>query len=377
MKSTQIALGVLMVLVCGTRQVSGQAGPPKFEEVRTPTSPAFTILGITPAQVEHPGTPAAFAVSFLGAFGTSGDEIDNFALETTPYWWGRRPRLTFEAYQARGLRSLYQDLSMSFAVTDSAPAGREAPEGFRRMGFGVRIPVLTGRQQAPECVDTLTARLGRVRALATAKLADSLARPENRARLGVDSTIIDRLYEQAVADALGADSVLISDENLEQCAAELRVRQGFILDLAAGTGVHFEGARAESAEFGSLGFWVTPAYLTRTGGFAGVLRAQWQDLDLEQSTTTYDAGLRGIRAMDRWILSGEAVVRRLNGGETNSNLVRLSGIFDLEITPKTWLTITVGRDFNAAERQSLLALVNFQWNLGNTKPDRPQGLIRE
>jgi|GEM_PF-5259018 len=377
MKSTQVALGVVLAITCMIGRVSGQAGPPKFEELRTPTSPAFTILGITPAQVEHPGTPSAFAVSFLNGIGAPGDEGDNFALETAPFWWVRHPKLTFEAYQNRGLKSLYQDLTVSFAVTDSAPAGREAPDGFRRMGIGVRVPLLTGTQRAPACVDTLVTRLANVRRPATAKWVDLINQPENRSRISVDSTLLDQLYEEAVAEVLGPDSVLISDESVAQCAAELRVRQGFVLDLAAGTGLHFEGARAENADFGSFGIWATPAYLTRHGGLAGVLRAQWQDLDLEESTTTYDAGLRGIRAMERWIISGEAIVRRLNGGDTGSNLVRISGIFDLEVTPKTWLTVTVGRDFNADERQSLLALVNFQWNLGNTKPERPANLIRQ
>src|SRR5829696_3920328 len=81
---------------------------PEFHKLRTPTSPAFVILGITPAEVERPTAPAAFAASFFQRVEEATKGFPNsYALELAPYWLRSHPGLTFTEYQKPTLRSFY------------------------------------------------------------------------------------------------------------------------------------------------------------------------------------------------------------------------------------------------------------------------------
>lgn len=105
------------------------AAIPQFVTLRTPTSPAFVLLGLTPTTVERPTTPRAVATSFLSHFTEGGGAIlpRQFALEVGPYWLWSHPRLTLEDYMSAGGSlgnqlgtSLQRTLSIAVAAADSS-----------------------------------------------------------------------------------------------------------------------------------------------------------------------------------------------------------------------------------------------------------------
>ena len=59
---------------------------PEFDKIRTPDSPAFMLLGVSPTQIERPNTPREVVVA-LGTF-VSKDSLtvpEKLALEFSPY----------------------------------------------------------------------------------------------------------------------------------------------------------------------------------------------------------------------------------------------------------------------------------------------------
>jgi hypothetical protein len=93
-----------------------------IDELRVPSSPAFTMLGVSPTAVERPSTPRALALSLLSATERSGSGIPkDIALEFAPYWWRSHPDLTIQDYYSphKGLgATIVQTLAMSLGTTD-------------------------------------------------------------------------------------------------------------------------------------------------------------------------------------------------------------------------------------------------------------------
>jgi hypothetical protein len=117
-----LMLGVTTLVVVEPAPVYGQASTPQVKlDVTVPDAPAFTILGVSPTQIERPTNPTALAVSLLSAASSETNFIpNNYALQVAPYWLGR-PRVSFAEYAAPSLRqAMAQTLTVSFATAKSA-----------------------------------------------------------------------------------------------------------------------------------------------------------------------------------------------------------------------------------------------------------------
>src|SRR5262245_42359826 len=102
------ALSGIGGLMVASLMLAGEANarddqPPSFNSLRTPTSPAFTLLGIEPTSVERPNTPSSLAASLLNQTAGFSTLPRDYALEFSPYWLVGHPRLTWRDDSRRGL----------------------------------------------------------------------------------------------------------------------------------------------------------------------------------------------------------------------------------------------------------------------------------
>jgi hypothetical protein len=81
------SLIIVTAILCG---FSAKAQVPKVDELNIPTSPAFVLLGKSPANIEKPVNPKALALSLINA-GESGG-----AIEFAPFWLTDQPKYTFD-----------------------------------------------------------------------------------------------------------------------------------------------------------------------------------------------------------------------------------------------------------------------------------------
>ena len=107
MRATITCLGLFLVVshACPTHAEEGSPGEiPEFNKLRTPDSPAFVLLGVSPSEIQQPSSVKPFAASMMQAFTESGDLVipKNFAMEVSPYWLFPNPDLSMKEYRGDG-----------------------------------------------------------------------------------------------------------------------------------------------------------------------------------------------------------------------------------------------------------------------------------
>jgi hypothetical protein len=368
----------ILVLLLG--RAAAAQDIPEFHKLRTPVSPAFQILGIAPAHVERPTTPATFAASVLQKVQDfSGVLPKSMGVEVAPFWLQPHPSMTFTEYQRQGWKSVYRNFTVSLATTDSVGDGGGPPDSnadWRRLGFGMRTTLLPGsRGVTPTCVREISAAA----TAHTTAIGALVARAIEAGRLSRSNSVAIEAFQNADSTRAEARASLsrwqqdlLSPEGVGRCTADLSARRGAAMDVAVAAAATFPEGRATSGEISSVGVWITPAILGDRFSNIAVLRLAWHDLDSTTSRNTFDAGLRSVYAWDRYATSLELVNRlERRSGET-SDFIRIALNFDVKIAGDTWLNVALGKDFDARQPQSLLALLGFQWQLGDRSvhPDK-------
>ena len=359
MRSARLA--VLAACVASVPGAARAQDVPQFNTIRTPTSPAFVVLGIAPAHVERPTTPSAIAVSFLEGLGEGATLLPgSLSLETAPYWWQSHPGLTLEAYRDAGaLERMLRSTTISLGITDSVPnrpAASASDAAYRRLAVGVRTTLVPGRQNDPPCI----AGLNRWAAAVSADVASEVARA-----IAADPALAERADSlEALRAAAFAGREAEVENAAAACTEQIAATTGFALDGALGAAFEFPEGRAANGQAGTFALWLSPSWLARSATAAGVLRFTRDALQTDTASSALDIGVRGIHASDRWSLSAESVYRRLDRAGSADHLLRLTVLADVLLAGETWLTVSFGKDFDADDAGSLLALANLQWNVG-------------
>jgi hypothetical protein len=345
---------------------------PEFNKLRTPQSPAFVILGISPAEIERPTSPRPFAVSLLQRAREAADLPRSYAAEFAPYWMARHPYLTFSSDTGRTWRSAYREASISLATTDSLGNGQGpsvTDTTFRRLGFGVRTTLVRGKlpEKTKRCV-------GRVSTAAT-KAATILGRlfvqhtPAPQTAVEAER-VRAQLWPEAL-DSLSPEEREALEETAKDCTERLAAREHFALDFASAAALDFAGGAASQGQVSSAGVWLTPGWLGESFSNIGIVRVLWTQLNTDDHSVALDLGARSIYAWQGFASSVEAVVRRVSEDDETKSRVRLSAIFDAKLTQETWFTMTLGKDFDPKAKSSFLAILGLKWQLGDRtlKPD--------
>ena len=115
-----LALCGALVLPATTRAQAASDPPKKLEldNFRTPSSPAFTLLGVSPTAIARPSTPRALATELLSTSKNGSGIPNNYAIEFAPYWLVPHPSLTFHQYtNPTSAQSVAQSFSVSLATS--------------------------------------------------------------------------------------------------------------------------------------------------------------------------------------------------------------------------------------------------------------------
>ena len=378
-----LAISLLAATAATGQTVDTTLVTPDFNRLRTPESPAFHILGISPSAIARPTSPKAFAFSFLNSL-REQEQLSlipsNFAIEVNPYWWASHPDLSFREYQAGGIRNLYRSLTVSLATADSTLDGPQGARSFRRIALGVRTS-LFGRQQEPACLQDIAAIVQPLNSQFTERIALAIARDAGLARDRERLDALNREVFQQLLDSLPPDRKAQLSRSRQDCTDQIADRRGFVVSFAAAAGFGFleladPGALFPTPDGGlnTLGLWITPSWLSGRFSAIGVARLAWQDMATD-TRTAWDFGARAVYSYSRYAASAEGLYRRRSAGDGDETQYRLATVFDIRVSTDLWLTATFGKDFEAAEGGGLIALANLQWNLGKPGP-RPVPLPR-
>ena len=353
---------VVLVTACA---IAGQASPalaqsaapPAFNAARTPTSPAFTIMGIEPTSVERPSNPTDLALAFVSQVEDTSIVPADFALELTPYWLVGRPRLTWSDDATRSVReSLMRTAAFSIGTgevgTTSAPV--------RALAVGARTSVFSGRLSAESRrqIEELEKRLKAEAALGLRMMASQL---QELNRMFKAAEITAEQFAQLMA-ALQKATLESREyrESAERKAVEelvqtfATVRDGFFLEFAAAAAWRFPEAVWDQGQFDRWGLWLTPSYVAGGAAAIGLLRYSSADTDAGTTEGVLDYGVRGVHFRERYAMSLEYVRRTFRAPDLAGSY-RLVAAFEYAVTDPIWLVVSLGRDHHPRREGSFVA----------------------
>ena len=139
--TSRLALAAIVATLAPCAAAQGQTTPPLQLELSTPDNTAFSILGVSPTQIERPTTPKALSLSLLAAATDDTNLMPNkYAVAAAPFWM-RPNRLTIDQYVRPTIgQSLAQTFTISFATTPAS--------GNTDVGLGFSTSPLAGHGSA-------------------------------------------------------------------------------------------------------------------------------------------------------------------------------------------------------------------------------------
>lgn len=326
-----------------------------LESLKTPTSPAFVILGIEPTSVERPTTPRAFALGLLAPATEPGAGLipQDYAAEVAPYWIAPQRQLTWDEYfNPSVVQSILQTFSVSLATHTFS--GTDTTTG---IGIGVRLTPVPGRSSST--ADSLA------RALGTSQRARlSLLRARRRA------TTPDQIAEADSALSVNAAASQLIAQQLQANDERVGVR----LQLAGATAAFYPGNDFQAGKIGGVGVWSTLGYRLERPGMDLLALGRYLRSEEGAQQNVWDVGGRAVLLASRFSASMEWVARSASdadgsgpGGQAALDSgTRIVGMFEYRATGDLFVSFSFGQDHPRVgdEGQPLVAILGGQFNFG-------------
>lgn len=368
-----------------------------IDDLRAPTSPAFSLLGVTPASVDRPQSTKALTLNLLSAL-NSGDGIPkNYALELTPYWFASHPGLTFDKYYSQDpARSMLRTLSISLATAPLLPGNATAGS---QIALGVRATIIPG--QANALLQSLRDQLVALDKQLAGQMGQGLAALKHehdryvkrlQSTLGnaTRASLEARIHEvdAKIADLAQRAPAGVSPEKMREAEdLTMRIQEldaqrvGFMLTVAGGQVWGFAGDAFSAHEVSRTGVWATPAYRLRTCelapkndsldcasslDFIGVLR-YLSDHTATSDPSRWDVGGRLVWQVSKPLaLSAEAVRRNRPLLSTSTDPThRVVAIAEYRVRDDMLFFASFGKDFEkGTDHKTLVTLLGLNFGFG-------------
>jgi len=370
-------VGLFALATLSEKALSQENDIATFNTLRTPASPAFTILGVAPTSIERPNTPQDFAVSFLNKTQNLSTLPSDYALEFAPFWMFSHPTLTWEKDKSRDiLESMARTWTISLA---SAEIGTDAlPVTGFALGFRTSLWSGTSTNRAVNAFDTAAKTLAQASSMinnATDTLDKQLSEAiKNNPTKTEELTALftskkAKIVQSIQASASYKAAVALAEEELSGLIPQIQERNGFSLDFAGALAWKVPGKIIDSMSLNQWGIWLTPSYVLDECSFVAVARFL-QDNE-NSKNQNIDLGARFIYTIDKFAISAEAVLRSQKMGGQTESLTRVAGVLEYQIMPNTWLQGTFGKDYQPSAQGSLLAQLGLSFNFSGKRFQLP------
>ncbi|MBL8006598.1 MAG: hypothetical protein JNJ56_03645 [Ignavibacteria bacterium] len=382
-----------------------------IEDLKVPVSPAFTILGVTPASIEKPQTPKALGVSLLNAFNNVNIIPGNYSFEAAPYWLFDHPDLTFkDYYNSSPGQTLLNNLALSLAT-----APLDSPKSGTALAIGIRTLLFSGKANdalnsklnlylhqvygepfrvdmlndlSSENLKTVTdleneinnsvsaakenpvelKNLGNSKTEYLTNLQNTLEEIINSSKFRNKNDTLSNEEMNELIEKVISESDIASDKNIKSALTEARSedkkRKGFSLEFAGALSADFVNDSTSNGKISGIGGWINPLFSTDFMDFVGTMRflSYLQDGITENK---YDAGVRFIVSTDVFGISAEALVR---ASSELTPTYRYALNIDYRMTKNVYITGTFGKNFDGSPvngNGDLITLLGINFGMGN------------
>lgn len=339
---------------------------PEGDKLRTPDSPAFAILGVSPTTIENPTTPGDLAVALSG-FLKDGSLLvpDSLAVEAAPFWFLNHDRLTYRDYADNDVGQLWRNFSASVGTTGVAD------DGSRALAVGARTTVAF--DSAAGACRTFEAKLQEL-AGASAMGISVEAMLALRAEHTIDGVLNQDTFnaallkrkkerEQAVGDTLDK-LAKVRDECAKAATARRRV-----LSVAAALSWKYADSKLENSDFVAQSYWATYGHRFGTWSVLAMSRLQFDEADRGWDGFV-DLGARAIVPRRKYAGSLEVIMRRqaFGDGAGDAELQLRVGLqVEYMIREGTWISAGFGKGFAAVDAGELFSVASLSASFGDPK----------
>jgi hypothetical protein len=378
--------------------------------LRAPASPAATMLGISPSQIEKPADPAAFMTSISTATENFSVIPTNYAVDIAPAWlfWG--DSITLKDYLSpKSGNSIAQSFVISMATTTKKEA-KNSSLNVTRFSTGIKFSILRGEIDTATKADLielqdLMKKLILPFALGLEALEknnpdyqklvqeenqimtdttksfperDSLTAPIRKKKIAIEQSIKQSMMEAKDKK----DSLATRFDEVRRKSESIRInRFGGKLDFAGALVWNFPGMTFSKGSLNSAGAWLTGGWEGKKGfSVLGMLRYLYNPGDsvfIDETTTEIanlqlvDAGLRLIynHPVSKFGFSGEALFRNFLNDDSRDPTWRFMINAEYEVGRNKKLSLSFGKDFDltlSKDGQVIVAL-NLLLGFGTTK----------
>lgn len=405
---------LVFLLCCTAWQTDAQ--DLRFEPLTLNSSPAFTILGVEPVNIQRPNTPSDFIGGVQSAI-VNNELKPNFAMEVTPYFWFH-PKGNEKASQDDSLRFDPLDYithnnplkSLTISLASSASDSFTFGDIQQGTGFGLglhttlfseglrrktRLRMICLLQQEKE-FDFMASIEARLMAdpESTINLHDFLLdlndRKDDQYKLSTENLV--RLQEligkvtlsaadlpyvhKMVQDILIETGATLSDINT---VAFPLTKEGFSLDIAGAVCGIFQQNQWNRFQYAKTSLWLTPSYrwfnlnnLKQYFDVMAVVRVTFND-KLADVSNYIEAGIRGQATLNRWGISAEGVFRALSQKPemVQENYSWRSDVsIDYKLSHTVTFKFTFGTNFDGnsthfSDPKKMFALGGFNFGFGD------------
>ena len=364
-----VLLSTIVAVVPGLSQ-DDPKDLPALNSIRTPNSPAFSILGIQPTSVERPNTPADLTISIDNATEGFSEFPQNYALEFSPYWMTRAPRsVTWQCDTMRSLpKSIARTFSISFATTFKEVEGKEN----RGLSYGLRTFLLSGRtsDESIKAIEALETELEGVSRTFGNEFSPELLQLENELRRRLDLAVDVPAKEEALRwfnsekSKLNEKRIESAKERLVTTAQAFAPQRVGVIVEAAFAGAYRSDSTSSDLKDSGYAFWLTPAYIQKDYSVVGVLRYLKDSL----SNQSMEYGARLVLTKNRYALSVEYLKGNYRDEASLQDRERIAVLVEFVVSKSLWATISFGDDNNnPAGENSLFSTFGLKFNIAKDR----------
>jgi hypothetical protein len=339
---------------------------PEGDKLRTPDSPAFAILGVSPTSIQNPTTPRDLAVALSG-FLKDGSLLvpESLAVEVAPFWLISHDRLTYADYAAADVGQLWRNFSASLGTTGVAEDGsRSLAVGARtQLAFDSAAGACRKYEEKLQAIATLGALNLSTEAMLTLRAEHSPDGVFDAKTFNAALLALKKGREQAVAEAL-EKLATVRDECAKAATARPRV-----LSLAAAVAWRYAGSKLENSDFVSQSYWATYAQRLGTWSVLAMSRLQFDEADRGWDGFV-DLGARAIVPRRTYAGSLEVILRRQAFGDDAGDAdlqLRVGLQVEYMIREGTLLSVAFGKGFAAVDAGELFSLASLSASFGDPK----------
>lgn len=357
--------------------------PLQFSLLLPPSSPAFTLLDISPESVERPGIPTDLIFTILNETNNFDTIPENFALEFAPYWFVKKSE-NADLNSTNFGQVFLQTLTFSVAtkaLQNDSESSSDQEKKETSIGFGFRFSLLRGSIQ-----NTQIEELKKYFASYSNKLNSTIIQDKELKKLKIEfRKLLIKLGKEADPQNKVEVGIKVSEVRLKMDNRLKQIREshdkkekdliakitavpikriGPKIDIAGGLAWNFPDKVFREGELQRWGLWANGGYQGKSWGLFGVLR----HLGNKSTPDIWDIGGRLIWDLsEKFSISAESVYR-INVDSDIKNEWGFDGIMEYNFAKNKSIALVIGKDNkDPLNPGRLVAKITFKTGFGSER----------